>query len=225
MLKSVMLKNTSIVTFMVLLVGCTSTNFIKNTQSSYEPKNNMTGLVIGSITMKTNGQFPETNISGHPRFNVVADFYDLSSKKKMKIASISNARPVNLFASIPVFIITMVGFQPTLVRYQSQFSKQHGQIFAIELTPGTYAIEGWKLQYDKKEKINDKNIKSFRFNINRNEVKYIGNINYNVLTRKNMNKPVEDVIIEISNKSERDIPLFLNKFRKVSAGDIKVEIL
>ena len=213
-----------------LSISCTSTNFSNNSKSIYQyDKNSKNSLIIGSITTTINGEHPATNMTGHPEFYVVSDLYSENETNRKKIDTISSARPVNIPATLIATTIALINLNVAVIHYKSQFSDQHGQIFVLELLPDAYAFKNWELKSrsPNHEVIMDKdNIKltSLRFDSRSGEITYIGNINLNIKKwnkDKNNNYTVYDADISQNDKSDRDIPLFLNNFKNINISDIK----
>jgi len=214
-----------------MVFACSSSNYKRNITKKYSfDKNSNVGLILGSVTLSQNGQFPETNWTGHPYLNV---YFDVRSHQTNEvIAKISNDRPVNIGASVLLSSLTMFFGVVGSIHDKSQFSGQHGQVFAFELPPGKYSIHRWEV-VSSNAQANFATSSRFKhipleFESKLGEISYIGNINMNI---KKISKNFfgyyvfEDLVAEVMDKNERDISLFKKTYPNIRSNNIKKRII
>ena len=91
-----------------------------------------------------------------------------------------------------------------------------GKLVAIELPIGNYEI--YQLEgISKYVKVYTKNDISVKFTVEANKINYLGNIHFHV-KKKNFIYSVQDL-------SQRDLPLFLNKYKQFNMQDIIINLL
>ena len=222
-----------LITLILGVIACASPIYRLNISRNYTfSETNKVGLIIGSITISQNNNLPGIDILNRPDAYI---FINVTSGETDKsVITLSNKRP----AHIPGTLLVSLMFIPlgaigiADVQQKNQFTRQHGQVFAMELPPGKYQLKNWQIN-SKMIPANYTNNKTTdnhypEFESKAGEIIYIGNINMNLKdSTKNFfgSFSFKNLTTEFSDKSKRDIPVLKDTFKKINFTHVKKQII
>ena len=109
----------------------------------------------------------------------------------------------------------------------SDFKNATGTVFAIPLAPGNYVFDKWDLDNGATAMIHPVNPLPLKFTVRKGEATYIGNLHMHLHAGRTL--PGIGVIGSgrpaILDRSERDIPLLLQRYPNIKRQDIDVRII
>ncbi|WP_282610342.1 hypothetical protein [Pelagibius sp. Alg239-R121] len=186
-----------------VLSGCDAKSIDTNFAFTPETK---TGLIIGSASSSRE----------YSRYAATVRFLYAKAGQQ------SSARQQNtgFIQSLPVDPLTL---KPG----SSELTGTDGTLFAISLTPGNYILEGWNIDSGTDAVVRPPDPKPLTFQVHQGKATYIGNLHMFVRIGQSPQgvtviSGAQPVIID---KSERDIPLLLQRYRNIKREDIEVYII
>lgn len=109
---------------------------------------------------------------------------------------------------------------------ESDLPNVHGHLFAIALPPGTYEIVSWQISSGNVT-ISPRNLSPLTFVVEPDTTKYIGDLNLDILTGKNIfgMTILAGAVANVRDEHERDLPLLKYKFPRLKHSDVKIETM
>ena len=186
-----------------LLSGCATKSV--GTEFAFTPESE-TGLIIGSASSSQEDSWYSASV----RF-----FY----------AKANDENPLG--ASTSGFIQALPRNPLLGTTGPSEFQGTDGSLFAIALPPGDYVFSTWDIDNGSQAIIYPVDPKPLTFKVRKGEATYIGNLHMFLRTGKNLlgitiiadGRPI------IADKSDRDIPLLLERYPNIMRADIRIEII
>lgn len=165
-----------------------------------------TGLIIGSATSsKENSSYDATM------------YFRYTEAGKEDLIGFGNSgfiqglTPNNLLGSHP----------------PSDFQDTDGRLFAIALKPGDYSFATWEVDNGSNAFIAPIDRRPMAFTVRKGEATYIGNLHMELKTSKNIFgiTIISDAAPQVVDKSERDIPMLLQRYPNLSRENIEIRLI
>lgn len=112
-------------------------------------------------------------------------------------------------------------------RADSEFQDADGSLFALSLAPGDYVFETWEVLNGNNGVISPTERNSIPFTVRKGQAVYIGNLHMHLGRGKNIFGVtiIADARPEITDQSQRDIPMLLQRYPNLKREDITITIL
>lgn len=109
----------------------------------------------------------------------------------------------------------------------SDFADATGTLFAIPLPPGDYVFHEWDIDNGSNAIIYPIDPKPLPFTVKKGEATYIGNLHMHLRTGRNILgiTIIADGQPAITDRSERDIPLLLERYANLKREDIVIRVI
>lgn len=185
----------------MFLAGCATPNIDKDFEFSADKD---TGLVVGSVTQD---DVPNLNASYATFFfeDSHGDGHMVRSREQVVTRALIQA--VN--------------------KAPEDFSDAVGRLFAIELSSGNYKFVRWNMSDGNGHFWPKKDPAPLEFTVERGKVSYIGNLHMKLVTGTNIigQTRIADVLPVVSDKSDRDLPVFASRFPRLKADDVRKRVV
>ncbi len=193
--------------FLALLVlsGCAYNTGSVDKDFAFTPETD-SGLIIGSATLGEGNRWYEASFRFH----------------------FSEAGEPDIFGGRGGGFISAFPYNSLMRRTEpSDFKNATGTVFAITLAPGDYVFDNWDLDNGSTAILYPVNPKPLKFTVRKGEATYIGNLHMYLRTGRSLAgiRVVADGRPAILDRSERDIPLLLQRYPNIKRQDIDVRII
>lgn len=186
------------------LAGCATANVDKgfsfDSSSSDDAEDAETGLLIGSVSSRSDSNLPSLSSTFYFRA------MDRSFTGIIKTGDVAGT----------------LG----LVSHGSDLPYAKGQIFAIELPAGSYTFSGWYISTGTVAISSDRDQDDIPFVIHADRATYVGNVNMHVRIGRNIfGLPIlSGGDATITDRSRHDLPIILARYRNLQRDDIDIVI-
>ncbi|TQV82135.1 hypothetical protein [Denitrobaculum tricleocarpae] len=187
-----------------VLSGCATKSV--DTSFAFTPETE-TGLVVGSAS---------SDVKDESWYDGLVKFYYIKTDEIGKLGT-KNAG----------FIYALPPTLPLGAPGDSEFSDSDGSVFAIALEPGDYILSRWEIEVGAYAIIYPVDPAPLPFTVEKGKATYVGNLHMFFRTARNIIglTSINDGRPAISDRSERDLPLLLERYPNLKREEIEIEII
>ncbi len=187
-----------------LLAGCATKSV--DTDFAFTPETE-TGLVIGSASADKKDE---------SWYDGLVKFYYI---KKSEVGKLGTKNAGFIYAIPPSLPLGTPG--------PSEFNDSDGSVFAIDLAPGDYILSRWEIEVGAYAIIYPVDPEPLPFTVRKGKATYIGNLHMFFRTGRNIIglTSISDGRPVISDRSDRDIPMLLQRYPNLKREEIGIEII
>lgn len=188
----------------IALSGCATKSV--DTSFAFTPETE-TGLIVGSASADKKDE---------SWYDGLVKFYYIKTDEVGKLGT-KNAG----------FIYALPPTLPLGTPGDSEFSDSDGSVFAIAVEPGEYILHRWEIEVGAYAIIYPVDPAPLPFTVEKGQATYVGNLHMSFQTARNIIglTSIADGRPAISDRSERDIPMLLNRYPNLKREEIEIEII
>lgn len=194
----------ALVLFGFLLSGCATKSV--GTDFAFTPESE-TGLIIGSASADKKDE---------SWYDGLVKFYYI---KKSEVGKFGTKHAGFIYAVPPSLPLGAPG--------PSEFADSEGSVFAIALAPGDYILHRWEIEVGAYAIIYPVEPPPLPFTVEKGQATYVGNLHMFFQTGRNVIglTSIADGRPVITDRSDRDIPLLLERYPNIKREEIEIEII